>query len=396
MIPMRPPRRRRVALSAFALLLAAPPLLRADENPPTQPTPSVDPANTPAPAHVAIGPYTSYHRAIRFQPGPVSIEPDLLAAFRVEGADSIPVDAEGGRYRSRFVLAPMLRVHVRLQTKPLWKELSIAAEYEHDLPMGYWSSMKPIEGLDLPNDKFIQTELRKLYGVLRYGRWLHLGGGVMTNHWGMGLVANDGASSNWIPGSARFADNRSGDRVIRAFVGTGPLTAAHLTIDLAFDVVRGDANLLPGDGAYQFIGAVSAGEGQPWGAGLFVVHRRQRAQTGVSAGQHTEATVIDVAGRYARAFEHVSLSLEGELAVILGQTTFGATPDVPVKDVIQVGGAARAAVRGHHGGGVIDLLYASGDGNLYDDKQTNFVANPNFEMGLLLFRYVLAAQTAPT
>jgi hypothetical protein len=59
----------------------------------------------------------------------------------------------------------------------------------------------------------------------------------------------------------------------------------------------------------------------------------------------------------------------------------------------QIGGAVRAAARGRHGGAVLDMLFASGDGNPDDDLQTTFKADPNFETGLLLYRQVLAAQT---
>jgi hypothetical protein len=45
-------------------------------------------------------------------------------------------------------------------------------------------------------------------------------------------------------------------------------------------------------------------------------------------------------------------------------------------------------------GGVVDALYASGDQNFDDDKQSGFKTDRNYEMGFLLYRQVLAAHTA--
>ena len=41
-----------------------------------------------------------------------------------------------------------------------------------------------------------------------------------------------------------------------------------------------------------------------------------------------------------------------------------------------------------------DFIYASGDQNFDDHQQNAIKIDPNFESGLLLFRHVLAAQTA--
>src|SRR5258706_3569950 len=114
----------------------------------------------------------------------------------------------------------------------------------------------------------------------------------MTSHFGMGLISNDGAHG-WEPGSARFSDPRHGDRVLRAMLGSGPLTRAKVVGLIAFDQVRGDDVLLPGDSALQFVGSMLAGYGRPTSGGVFVVHRRQSA-----ADQHqTNVTAIDVTGK---------------------------------------------------------------------------------------------------
>ena len=127
----------------------------------------------------------------------------------------------------------------------------------------------------------------------------------MTNSFGLGLLANDG-SQGWTPGSARFGDPRGGDRVLRGFIGTGPITTAGLTATFAIDKVQGDDVLLPGDEAFQVIGTASIGAGKPWGAGLFVVYRQQDAKT----GERTNATVVDLTARVGRGGKSLGYSLE--------------------------------------------------------------------------------------
>lgn len=368
--------------------VASPPAAAPVAAPPAEPV-VVDPADRPAPAFVVVGPQRQYTPLLRYEPRGMLLQANFLFAGRAERVDTFPVDREGTRYGVGVTVAPMLRAGVTFDTGKLLSKVAIHAEYEHDLPTGYAAQKDSADGSEMPGTAPIEQQLRKLYARFSLGPWLHAGGGFMTNQFGLGLLANDGAQSNWTPGSARFADNRGGDRVLRGFVGTGPLTDAKLTATVAFDQVQGDDVLLEGDSALQAIGTVSVGYGKPWGAGVFVVHRWQETP----AAERTEVTVVDVAARYARVMGSMSLSLEGELAVVVGETTLAPTPDFPVHDVLQVGGAIRAAARFEHGGGVVDFLYASGDGNPDDKTQTAFRADPNFETGLLLYRHVLAAQT---
>lgn len=348
-----------------------------------------DPADTPAPAAVLLGPQQVYTPPLRFESKWVNVQGDFLLAFRAEGTSSILIDRSGATFQPGAVLAPMIRAGARLDSGDALKHVRIRAEYEHDVPTGYWTSDAPAAGLEMPYSAPIEDQIRKLYLRASVGPYLHIGGGFMTNQFGLGLLANDGASGNWTPGSARFADNRGGDRVIRGFIGTGPLTSAGATVTFAVDKVQADDVLLPGDEAIQLIGTASVGYGQPWGAGIFVVHRRQEAQT----GEYTNATVVDLTARYAAIRRSISYSLEGELAFVVGDTSLGPTLEHPVHRIRQVGGALRLAARGRYAGGVFDLLFASGDGNPDDEVQTTFKADPNYETGLVLFRQVIAAQT---
>ena len=261
-------------------------------------------------------------------------------------------------------------------------------EYEHDLPTGTWTSETPVAGEGMPNSADITTQLRKAWGRVSLGRYLHVGGGDMTSHWGMGLVANDG-EHGWEPGSARFTDPRGGDLVLRGFVATGPLTDAHIFATLAADKVRRDDVLLAGDTAHEYIASVLVGYDQPNQAGFFIVRRNQTT----ADGSTLDVTVLDPAARVAFDLQQAKLTLEGEGALVLGHTTLGATPDVPESNIKQLGGALRAGLAFKRAGGVLDLVYASGDQDLHDESQRAFHADPQFETGLLLFRYVQAAQT---
>ncbi|MEB2313743.1 MAG: hypothetical protein OZ921_06470 [Sorangiineae bacterium] len=313
-------------------------------------------------------------------------------AGRAEAVSAFPVDAAGHDFSNGVALSPRLRVGARLETvKPLGDAVMLFGEYEQDLPTGTWTSRDPIAGDGMPNSDSIDTRLRKGWGRVSFGRHLHVGGGFMTSHWGLGLVANDGAHG-WRPGSAAFTDPRGGDLVLRGFVATGPLTDAHLFALLAVDQVRRDETLLDGDSARQFVGSVLIGYEQPVQAGFFMVRRHQTT----ADGSTLDVTVIDPAGKAELALDALgaTLGLEAEGALVMGHTTLGATPEIPQSNVRQVGGALRSSLAFERVGGVLDLTYASGDASLHDSKLTGFKADPAFESGLLLFRYVGAAQSA--
>ena len=315
----------------------------------------------------------------------------ILVGASTEAVNSFAVDRYGNTFQSGAVISPLLRVGARLETtRPLVGKLMLMLEYEHDLPTGSWTSGDPVDGEGLPNSASFNHSLRKAFGRVSIGPYLHMGGGFMTSHWGLGLLANDGAHG-WAPGSARFTDPRSGDIVLRGFLGTGPHTKQGFIASLAFDKVWEDAVLLDGDSAYQFIATALLGRGRPHQGGFFIVHRRQTA----AGGRTLNVTAIDLAGRTEIKLPKAGakLTFEAEVAVILGETSFAASPEFPTSRVIQIGAALRSSLAFARVGGVLDLVYASGDQNSYDDSTSGFRADPNFETGLLLFRYVQAAQT---
>ena len=331
--------------------------------------------------------------------GDTRLEMPLSLAVRADDVAAYPIDRNGTAQAAGVVVNPRLRLGLRFTGAKAWAPWGVQAEYEHDLPTGALGS-RGADGVGMPGTEPVTTQLRKLNVKVNYGSTLLVGAGVMTSHWGLGLVANDGAH-DWEPGSARFVDPRGGDRVLRGFVATGPHTSLGLVAMVGVDRVLDDDSLLvqeeiaagkggPGDTANQLVGAVSIGQpGTTW-AGLYVAYRGQTT----ADGRGLKVTVIDASVMAHReVFTRAKLSLGAEAAFIAGESSLAPTPDYPSQRVSQLGVAARAGLDLGGYGAALDGLFASGDRNLDDGSQNAFRADPNYELGLLLFRQVLAAQT---
>ena len=342
----------------------------------------------PPPALVLSGTADHYAPLGHFELHAFTVEIRGMVAGRAGYVSAFPVDRYGATLDAGVSLSPVARLGIRIESDRR-RTVSMLAEVEADLGVGAWTENPILAGTTMPDAEPLVFQARKAYARLSLGNVFHFGAGLMTSHWGMGLVSNDGAHG-WEPGSARFSDPRSGSRVLRGFVGTGPLTRAGLVATLAVDRVVGDHTLLPGDEAVQFIGALLLGFEKQTQGGVYIVHRRQQA----ADGNDFNVTVFDAAIRSTIPLaRHLQLTLEGEAVAVTGNSTLAPTPEVPRHDVLQIGAAARATLSANAVGAVVDFLYATGDGNFDDRRQTAFKADPNYEMGLLLFRYVQAAQT---
>jgi hypothetical protein len=170
----------------------------------------------------------------------------------------------------------------------------------------------------------------------------------------------------------------------------GPYPALGGTLVVAGgDYVLGDDVLLD-DRAVQGVAALQLGVTRKIGGGVYVARRHQWTDDGYTL----DAWVIDSAFRAELArLGGATLSVEGEGVAVFGTTSLAPTMDHPTQDVMQLGGALRATVAGRALGGVLDLLFATGDRNAYDDTQHGFRPDPNYDLGLLLYRVVLAGQS---
>lgn len=341
-------------------------------------------------AMVLLGKTPKYKPLTSYTFRGISLEAPLSLAARLEGLNSFPVDRNQVSLETGLASDIQARVGIKFNTGLVLKPVNLALVYEHDVVTGALSG-KPdgLGGEGYTNSHGIETHLRKAYVRASLGYLLHLTGGFMTSHWGLGLMANDGAHG-WHPGSAHFADPRGGDRTIRVMLASGPLTHLGLVVALGHDWVRHDDVMLEGDSARQIVGAVTLGHGKPTTLGFYGVSRRQEAVD----GDTIEVGVVDMYFRTTHELRSdIRLTVELETALVLGETTLAPSPSNPTKDILQVGAAFRASLDAGKLGAVLDFLFASGDSNFDDSQQNNFNADPNYEMSLFLYRYVMSGQT---
>ena len=327
---------------------------------------------------------------------PLGFTPKLHLAGRVEGYDGFAVDRYGTEYDYDAAVNTQLRVGLSRDDR--FSVARLVLEYEHDFLSGTLTGGGSLEGEFVPDSSGYEDQtLRKLWAAVSFGRYATVGVGFTTSHWGLGLIANDGAHG-FTAGSAAFRDPRGGDRVLRGLLATGPYTPERLVVFGAFDVVQGDDVLLPGDEAIQAVGGIKLGdlkplmgEPTPYEAGLYGVWRQQRA----ADEQETEVGVIDLYGRYRHTFENTMvLDVAFEGAVIFGETDLGPNAEFPEHDVLQLAAKLEVSFDAGLGGANLDILYASGDQNFDDDAQNAFKVDINAGLGLILFSQVIAAQTA--
>lgn len=410
-----------VLLTTLALSLLISPCW-AEEATPVEPSPSLvelkersapDEREAPA-AHWAIGDTKRYVPVTRLSLGgvrfelPVTLRHSYRSAGAVELGDGVPA---GEGVSARFEPTPssdfQARLAANLETRKLLYPLSFSAHYEQDFYTGvYQGGEADVEGVAYPQERPCDpdqhdgslpcsAQLRKAYANLTIASFVTLRTGYMTSHWGLGLLANDGAHG-WTPGSAYFGDPRSGDRVLRFMAATGPhkVLGRPTLVTVATDKVQGDDIMLKGDSAEQRLAALVWGYKQDRQIGAYVVNRHQTVPT-PDRDKATDVWVFDLYTKWTWALsESLRLQMEVEGVFIDGDTSLAPSPEFPESEVRQAALAARVKLSGERAGGVLDMIVASGDQNFDDGRQSAFKADPNYEMGLLLFRHVLAAQTA--
>jgi hypothetical protein len=82
------------------------------------------------------------------------------------------------------------------------------------------------------------------------------------------------------------------------------------------------------------------------------------------------------------------------LALVVGEKTWTDNDITFTRDILHFGGTLQTNLDLGGYGLALDLFYLSGDAAADDDTDTGFVADPNFQQGLLLHRHVITAQTA--
>jgi hypothetical protein len=302
----------------------------------------------------------------------------------------------------------------------------VLGDTAHDV----WADQTPRD----TNDGFSNVQPRWLYlewltkvGLLRAGQ--------MGNHWGMGIVANDGDHPSL------FGDYRYGNITDGVLFATKPAgESSPFVVAASGAYVFKDPFALAARGDHAVEGILAAFyEKGPNQVGVYAVYRHQsrdRAAFGNSDlfpfTESINAGVVDVAGHFAAPIEAVSTPAwifgAAEAATIFGSTneertlanalasaptslrTYGGAATLGV-----VFGAARPSPAppgnanptiGPSGGGAprpdlfgrfvgqVEVGYASGDADPYDGVERRFNFDPNHKVGLLLFDEVLRWQTA--
>ncbi len=337
---------------------------------------------------------------IRFEI-PALVTQSAWSASALDMGDSVFTDAQAGRlsYEPRNAYNTQLRLGLNIDTLDKFSALiRLSLHYEQDFISGFFrGGESDIDALALPmsqNPEF--NAIRKAYARLMLSPFFIVSAGRMTSHWGLGLLANDGAHG-WTPKSAYFGDPRGGDRVNRVMLSSMVSTRSSIMLNIAFDKVASDDIMLNDDTAQQFIFAAIYGYKRTRSIGAYMVVRDQdipQVLEGVERNKKTQVKVFDLYAKDRwKLGKNLKLHAELETVFITGTTTLAPSVEAPKSDVVQFALASKIKLQGKTSGAVLDFVYATGDQNFDDGAQNAFKADPNYELGLLLFRHVIASHT---
>ena len=339
------------------------------------------------------------------EPDP-EVEVKLLGGYRVglQMQDAFPMDVDGETFDQSVWLDHRLRFHPQLRFGR-----RVLAGFEVDLLTGTLGGDLP--DMALADDERLRwqangaqyAEIRQLYiriatpGDAPQRGLLELG--LVTDHWGLGAVANDGG-----PAAAGFTDSpfgtdHFGDRVLRVGVELLPPRRAvgGITAQLVLDMVarddharlfaRGDMALRPG---------IRVLYDEPLArAGLWVNWRVTRQTAGTSSEVLQADVFLDRTLPCGRSDGELRLAFETVGQV--GRTTLeNGWPDLG-RRLILAGAAIGELELDLAGlGPVIGLRggIASGDADPMDGEETELRLDRDLNAGVILFDEVLAAVSA--
>jgi hypothetical protein len=217
--------------------------------------------------------------------------------------------------------------------------------------------------------------------------------GLMTSHWGLGMLANDGAHD------PEFGRSDFGDRVVRLRIATRPIPT--LAVGVAGDRVIDDetATWSPFSGGQEAWQAIGSALWTPEGGARAGIYGVYRAQTEADGLRQTNVGVLDLYGDVPLKIGTVKLRLAGEAAGIVGTTSRAQSYNA--RDGLTVGSAAATALVE----AVPDALplralvrvgWASGDADPDDDRSQEFGFDRDFDVGMVMFDEVQGAIDAAT
>jgi hypothetical protein len=270
-------------------------------------------------------------------------------------------------------------------------------------------------GFSNVDPRWLYADIHTKVGLLRVGQ--------QPNHWGLGILANDGDHPSL------FGDYRYGQIVERILFATKPGGKdSDVTVAIGGDLVYRDNTARLSDGDHAFQGVLAAlYEKKNFDIGIYGVYRNQendRNSGGSDFLGYTdklEVGVLDAYGRFTSRVPFTDAYLFGafEAATIFGSTNYLRTAEQTASGtnvlVRSYGGAAQLGVAHVAKGkrllfeedskkktpftygdfvGQIELGYASGDADPLDGTEHRFTFDPNHKVGLILFDEILRFQTA--
>lgn len=356
-------------------------------------------ASGPTPAVVLAGdPQLPTHPLVLGLGRCMRLELTGTARFRTERLPDVTLDAQGGQAPASWVTSPLVRLGLSFDTGRRLGDFSARAEYEHELLNGDSGGSDVPAGRSYPGHAAREPLLRKANLTLRHSNDVGLKLGFDTSHWGMGLLENDGAHDPE-PGSARFSDPRGGDRILEARLTTGPARITGITAYLALQQVLDDEwviaageeqGLRRDERSQRAVAGVQMGGDDLDHIATHIAWRRDESATGAQASYG----VFDASAVMGADAGDGFLVFEAELAYQHGRTDLAATSLRAPQDLRAFGASFRTTFSLERVTTALDLLFASGDSDPDDGVVTGFRADKNYEMGVVLFRQVISAQSA--
>jgi hypothetical protein len=241
--------------------------------------------------------------------------------------------------------------------------------------------------------RFLYLDLKLGPGLLRVGQ--------VGAHWGMGVLTDDGDHPSL------FGDYRLGSLVERLSFALRPFgERSPFVVALAADAILQDATSrwADGDRAYQGV-AEAYWEREQSFVGVYGARRGSKVRAFGSDGR-LDVWILDATARHAAPLgvDDAYVYAEGEIATVFGHgDAVRTTAEVMRSDIRSWGVAGRVGVvkRANEDGIAfgrvaleLEAGFASGDGDPYDGTQRRFSFDPNHLVGLVLFPFVMRAQTA--
>lgn len=226
-------------------------------------------------------------------------------------------------------------------------------------------------------------------GTSGIGSWQ---AGLVTSHWGLGMVANDGAHDRWF-GHSEFGDRVARVRLTTTPIGEGRAAELPLYLTVAVDQILSDDMadiLLDSSYATQLLGS-ALWKNSEMEAGFYGVLRHQRE---LETDRVTDAGMVDMFFNLPVAtLGGTSVRVSGEGAVIGGQTDRATTySSRDTVNVLSGGAVGRLEIAAPENRFIIRLQggWASGDSNPDDDTSSDFSFDRDFEVGAVLFDQFMA------